>query len=153
MLRILTSIVLALEIMLFTVGCAMQDAKEKVAGVSSDVEPSGQISAPEEEDDEESVSSISLGALSSGKSKISIPLECFGSSPADVEDATFDIELNGGTLTSNVAAEKYYHEDDEAVVFYLSNLESGDDIEITLTTDEGTSVYSGSFSSSASVAK
>lgn len=150
MLRIFISLVLMLEIICFTTSCAMSDEKEKNAGVSSPTEADADTSLNEPETTEDS--SITLGALTSGKSKVSIPLACFGDSSTDVDDATIDVAINDDPYVSGIEASKYYHTSEEAVVFYLSGLESGDTITVDLDLAQSSTTYTGNVGTSASSA-
>lgn len=97
------------------------------------------------------VDAITMGQITSeNKSTITIPLIIFGDSEDDVEGATFDVGINGGTSLSDQDASSFYSSASQAVKFVLSNLSDGDVMEFTLTlSDSSTKTYSGTISSSA----
>jgi hypothetical protein len=131
-----------IEIICFTTGCAMSDEKEKNAGVASPKSVNSDGSLSETPPASDAVD-ITLGALQSGKSKVSIPLECFGDSSSDVDSATIDVAINDTAYVSDIDAGKYYHSSEEAVVFYLSGLESGDTISLDIKSSSSQDTYSG----------
>lgn len=96
------------------------------------------------------VDAITMEQITSeGKSTIIIPLIIFGDSEDDVEGATFDVGINGGTSLSNQDALTYYSSASQAVKFVLSNLSDGDEMAFILTLSDGsTKTYSGTISSS-----
>lgn len=70
---------------------------------------------------------IKIGQLNNnGTSRIEMPLEVFGSSVDDLEGASFDIQINGETVLSNLNPEIYYLSASEVIAFILTALEDGD---------------------------
>lgn len=87
---------------------------------------SGSSSSDNDNDNVQSIS-ITIGELSDeGTSQIRIPLAVFGDSENDLLGATFDVLVNGTQEFSGIITTVFYHSDEEAVLYTLTDLHGGD---------------------------
>lgn len=90
---------------------------------------------------------VTMGKLTDGKVMVTMPLDVFGASSDDVAGATVDIRRNGSSYFSGLAATDYYVDSHQAVIFYLSNLAAGDEMEFDVARVDGQEdTYSGTVS-------
>src|SRR5688500_4574943 len=82
---------------------------------------------------------ITLGQLSGGRSKVTLPLALFSGSEDVMSGTTLAISLNGTLRFQNVRAESFYLADDQVVAFYMNLLTSGDQARFVLTFADGSS--------------
>lgn len=94
---------------------------------------------------------ISIGAIDDdGDADVSIPLEIFGDSTDDVDDATVDVDRNGERYVRGLDASSYYNQVAAAVRFTMTDLSDGDVITITINLETGDdTVFLGTVSTAA----